>query len=263
MNREELHARLRQYTLPLLTPQKIGDLNGVVELEGSASILEIGDQLFLVTASHVLQRTDSTHLLYPVDGDGAAAAVGERLRFTPGQNEYDIGVLRIDGPAPRAGISRLTVNDLYLEDTPEEVLVVGCGYPYSKNKVRYRSKSFRNKCYSVEWPTLIHDDYAKADLNPNHHIALDFDVKSRPNKENLPKLIGMSGGPIWIRAAGREQVIGVIQYHEASTVMSQQAVYGTKITLALSAIGRAFPDLAPYVPVEPMPEDLVVKERSR
>lgn len=263
MTQEEHHAKLRTYCLPLFVPQRIGDLNGGVSLEGTASVLEVGDDTFLLTATHVLETAQTTHLLYPADEGGLASTLGSlSLRFDPSQHEYDIGVVHLAGPAPRSDVSRLRLDDLYLGDTPQEVLLIGCGYPYSQNKPKNRPRNFRNRCYSIEWPALDHEAYESVGLNPNHHVALDHNFRARPNKKHVPKLVGMSGGAIWTGIEGRDQVVGVIQYHDSEKRADQQAVYGTKVTLALAAIAHVFEHLAPYIPVDPMHKDLIRRGRG-
>jgi hypothetical protein len=261
MEPERLHDELLRYCMPLLIPQQIGDTRAGVELVGSGSVLEIGEDIFLLTASHVVEATRRTHLLYIVE-EGAGTLIGETFTFDPGQDEYDIGVVHVEGPPPRTDIDRLHLQDLYIGDTPEDVLLIGCGYPYSKNKPKYGSKTFRNLRYAIEWPALPHDRYASVGLNPNHHVALDHNIKERPNKQKLPKLNGMSGGAIWTGIGERSQVVGVIQYHDANKRVDEQAVYGTKVTVALGAIAQVFPHLAPYIPVPPMPRHLILSGRG-
>lgn len=248
MSRDELYERLRQYVIPLYLPQDAGNLKGGVDPEGSGCLLEVEDETFLLTASHVLEAGDD--LLYPIGDEGAATVSGDRLRAAPDQDEYDLGFIRLDGPPPDPGIRRLQVKDIFLRDTPEVGLGIACGYPASKNKNRHRSPRAKRTSLSIELPFKPHSDYGA--LNPHHHVALHYDKREWKGRA-VPALRGMSGGPIWLCNRFGCWVIGLVQHY----VPAHKLVHGTKVTLGLGFAAGAFPHLAPLIPVNPPPQELI------
>lgn len=111
----------------------IGPLDGRLSHAGSGVLLEVGDELFAVTAAHVLRGLETPSILgdrrfVSIEGQGFGA-------FADGPDQTDFAVIRLPEPSRNAlaEVSRVRSDQLALDDVaaPDSVYVV-CGYPGSR-----------------------------------------------------------------------------------------------------------------------------------
>lgn len=236
---EDLHL----YSCPLLIPRERYKPSEGYEIIGTATLLSILDDRYLVTAKHVADITDEDHLLYPKSDSEVELFKGDRMRTNPvfetmeaPAKNFDIAVLRLgDVPIhPKfrfLGRGQLAPNEI----VPGDISCVLTGYPGGKNKTR--PKSIYVKSNEVAWyfTTIEPKEYEKYGLDPRYHLAVKHDREvytDKGQKVRPPKMKGMSGGPMWIDAGDGYVLTAITTDH----LIEERIVFGTRIEIAVNAV---------------------------
>ncbi len=168
---------------------------------GSGAFLELGDHVYLVTASHVLNEIDKGLL---VARNGFTDISGDCVRTTPGKGpDFDVAFIRVDADIASEIDAEIIPESKILRSLPIDPYVCFSGYPYSRNKqgkaVRVGSKSFTSYClvYAGDTADVCHADFGKS---PDIHFAFNYveGWNQRGVKTTPPSPSGMSGGPLWL-----------------------------------------------------------------
>jgi hypothetical protein len=160
----------------------------------------------------------------------------------------DIGICYLEGPPPWSRTKHLKTKYFHHGLPSQNQICIACGYPASKNRARYGVSKFSDNIYSIEFISRYIHNHSDGRFGPLWNILMDLGLPNRPKGKNLPKLKGMSGGPIWSIANRIPQIIGVLQYHDDDKIKREQSVYGTNIRIALNLIAKDRPDLRKYIP---------------
>lgn len=167
---------------------------------GSGAFLELGEHVYLVTASHVLSEIDKGLM---VARNGFTKVSGDGVRTSPGEGpDLDVAFIRVDSDLAAEIDAEIIPESKILRSQPIDPFVCFSGYPYSKNKpgeaVRVGSKSFASYCfvYAGDAAEVCYAEFGKSsDIHFGFNYVDGWNEKG--NKTKPPSPSGMSGGPLW------------------------------------------------------------------
>lgn len=228
---------------------RVGDVREP-EAFGSAVLIELAGQRFLVTARHVVDEHLKSRI-HAVGASGYVVITGDF--FCASESGLDVAVLRLEGDLKDelADHVFLTEADILPADQFDGVnLMTLIGYPASRSKVNSQTKKVRTPCYSVGVRVLS----LSGAILRGSFLRKRFRDGRSGLKVTAPDPHGMSGGGMF---AGKVRLGNADKGHEPklaaiSTTWHEHRneVVGTKIAIALVIIrdvyGVAVPEaLAP------------------
>lgn len=251
--------KLMHVVIPLLGETN----NGKPRPVGSAVLLEIAGQHFLLTAAHVLDENDITPLYLP-GKSGFVALHGNSKRTVAPEGDrdldrYDLGYVHLPDnvlesiPAPYWFLP-IPLVDVDCVPTQGQRFIF-TGYPhkavtakYGTTKVHAQIESYTDQ---VCPPSLIQ----RAEADPNCHIVIHFDRKRARDSDGrivTPKeRTGISGGGVWTGQPGVSskglpnlRLCGIMIEHGKKN----QCMIATRIVGVLEMIRRGFPQLSSAIP---------------
>lgn len=175
---------------------------------GSATLMQVDDKKYLVTAAHVIDESAYTTLYV---GGESELVVLNRQRFSitkaPAANrfkdKYDFAIAKLSRTnVQKLGNVRFILETEMLPEIAQPIGLYGAviGYPNTKNKyVKGRDITLPNR----QWRYLGRADSMPQEiegLSPRSHIALSYNKKSRlPDGtiSNTFKPTGISGGGLF------------------------------------------------------------------
>lgn len=231
------------YSIPLCELTDPNDLTRGFDLVATGTLLEVEGERFAVTANHVFDEYEPKDLLYPTSLDGMTTFGGTALTVDPRLAE-------VDGPAQHLDIAALRIGQpvhseyLYLNASQfapyapiaEGETIVLQGYPLTGNKTLPRSRSIRTRKREIEGVSIDHAEYSELGLSPVIHLAVRIDPVG------LPKLQGMSGGPMWLRTPAGLGLAGIITDNPPEAL---DVVFGTRIGVISAALAELAKHLRP------------------
>jgi len=213
---------------------------------GSCVLVDFNGRKHLVTAAHVLDHLDETHLY--VGGEIDLVPFNQKARVTNAlsgnrhDDRIDIAVITIDDKciSKMGQVVFLDEDDILFEScSSDEVVYMALGYPNSRNKRLYKKKGKVSQNPFVYSSTLItkKDTFKEVKAFPEIHYLLQFDKKKSKDPSNntitaiSPK--GASGGGLFtVDGLGRMEtyinpsnnchgkLVGVlIEYHPQTNVI--------------------------------------------
>ncbi|MCW0232938.1 MAG: serine protease [Ferrovibrio sp.] len=212
-NQEDLLSRISEQSARCVVPIFRNVKNGKPEACGTGFLVSKDDDVFLITAGHVISDLEDNHdLFFYINNSTVRHLVGsyrKTLSFDRNHknDRMDTGVLKLDGfNAVLNGTSMKSPLPFYLllpAATPraaKHYLVTG--FPSSKSRYHFPSRSFVSKPYAF-YCISTNSPYVELGLRENLHIALSFDEKDIHagdfgSSVNPPSLKGMSGSPVWL-----------------------------------------------------------------
>ncbi len=186
---------------------------------GSGVLLGIENDIFLVTAGHVLTVESWLTLSMPGAGETMInLRHAEVLTSMPegGNSKMDIAILKFGINMHKYIIDHyniLTLNDILIgyKPQPQETLLM-TGYPVTKFK-KVNSKNFEFHPYKLSTRIKNHSLYAKLELEEGCYILTEYSKKvlDDQNKKFLaPDLYGVSGSGLWaLTKNGVPKLIGI------------------------------------------------------
>lgn len=250
--------RIRDVVLPIYGEKN----NGIPFLQGSAFLLRVHDEHFLVTAAHVLAAYPSSSLF--VRGGGRPIGLNGTFTHTKAEGVIDLAFARLDDRM--IDLARrfrpVTLREVDVHDWPmPHTIFTFIGYPHSVNKANIKAKTLEPviQPYSSHQPLLL-EDYEQLGLNPCAAIAVRFDLSKAQEAETQrvvrPKRpTGISGGPVWrmgnyielYRQTNQEKVVGLaVEFRR-----NPDLLLGARIGLVVEAIRSRFPELSNVLPWNP------------
>jgi len=231
------------YSIPLCELTDPNDLTRGFDVVATGTLLEVEDERFAVTANHVFDEYAPKDLLYPTSLDGLTTFGGTALTLDPRLAE-------VDGPARNIDIAALRIGKpvhseyLYLNASQfaphapiaEGETIILQGYPLTGNKTMPRSRAIRTRKREIEGVALNHAEYTGLGLSPDIHLAVRIDP------DGLPRLQGMSGGPMWLRAPAGLGLAGIITDNPPEAL---DVVFGTRIGVISGALAELAKHLQP------------------
>ncbi|MDO8938461.1 MAG: trypsin-like peptidase domain-containing protein [Methylicorpusculum sp.] len=221
---------------------------------GTGFFVQQQDDIFLVTAAHVLDKAQSHKLYYYTSPGDIRHISGKMVRRTHDgdrRNDHiDIGVVKMSGGMlpPYPDINKYPMDISYLK--PKHLPRSGkhysfTGFPATKTKVRNCNKSIEVVAYSYRSDSIPESEYTKYKVDASTHIVLPLDTKKGYDKNrnltHFPKPQGMSGSPVVALYEEGEAdsivfpVVGVAIEHRAR----DNIVIATDVKYVLEAIHNA------------------------
>lgn len=245
---------LAHHILPLFRD----DPTGKPRRCGSGFLVSAGTTSYLISAAHVFDAVKEGHEPYYYIGPKTKRTLSGSARLTrppSGQSrrydKFDIGVLRLEGPAlpPYPVVEKypLPVNTLKPSALPREgkqYLLVG--FPGTKTSLDRARKQVTTKLYSYRNISCPPDRYSTLGISPQTNIAVSFDRKkslgANADLRMFPDPTEMSGSPVWLlydengpNDPRQTPVVGVAIEHCAK----YRAIIATDIAFALDCINGA------------------------
>ena len=180
-----------------------------MEQIGTGVIISISQTYFLLTAAHIIDKTEygdlfvpCNKILEPVEGLYSCLKIPEDR--TRDDDKIDIGYIKLKNQfAERLhkSINPLSSEDIYfIDDATESVIYTFAGYPLSKSKVsqqRAQSKPFYYSGLSVEKGLYLNYGYNPL-KNIIVHFRRDMSVTQEGDTTFPPFPRGISGGGIFV-----------------------------------------------------------------
>lgn len=248
---DEATNLLAKFVVPLYEEDK----RGRPSLNGSGFFVKAGEDIFLVSAAHVLETLKTKNLFYYI-APGITRKLTGKLLLNPwqGDREYDpidVGVLKLagEGLPPYPKVDKFTVDISYLQPAflpREEKDYMIIGFPASRNGVNPIAREVASVVYAYHNYSIKGPDYCKHGLKADTHVALPLDLKvafdSKGTHRHFPRPQGMSGSPIWVlfdeNASAEERVFPLVgvgtKYRK-----KERLLVGTDIGFVLDMINEA------------------------
>ena len=233
-------------------------------LVGSGTILDVGEQSFLITAAHVLDENTETTLYLP--GNPLVQMTGRGIKTqAPLANRkndtIDLGIVHLERAIADkvVNVRRIAVQQLDLLDIPQPLTSYGfVGYPSSKNKPK-PGRKLQLTSYIMGVLPLASERYAEVGAHPVLHFAGNFDrsevVNRHQQRAQAPDPEGMSGGGVWRlgtyadiesgHAAPALIAIG-IEHHA-----DRQLLLGVRTPFVVASLSACYPETVPLLPSIP------------
>lgn len=255
---EEYNATLESATELLLKfsiPLYVHGIQSRPELLGTGFFVRSGNDVFLVSAAHVLDtaKTQKVFLYYTPEAIRYLSGSMTRSRSRSNRDDdlVDVGVVRLSGghlpPYPLADKYAMDISYLRPRHRPRtDKSYVFIGFPGTKCRVDSVGKCVTVIPYAYRSHSLPESEYISHGLDPNDHVALPLDLKRgfdiAGKHQHFPKPNGMSGSPIIVLYSEKAEdegdvfpVVGVATtYRKGGNV-----VFGTDVSLVLEAIDHA------------------------
>jgi hypothetical protein len=241
---------------------RLAEHGGLPELFGSAVVLKVLDEHFLVTAAHVFVAYENEDLRLPGSRclfkfpDGEFCSTRDpHVHPDPDSEPLDLAVF----PLTPAVVSDLNpdyqvVPIDWVSSAPVDpgATYAFVGYPATKFKVDYP----RKKSGVAEWhwfygKSVGGETYDAVKRHPSNHIVTGF-IKRGMWKDGLrvipPDPHGMSGGGVWVNEVedsdGLPRLVGI----GIEVDMAKGCLIGTRIGHALEMIRAIRPELSAHLP---------------
>jgi hypothetical protein len=244
-----------------------GEDMSTMEQTGSGVLARIGEEIFLFTAAHVLDRLSTGKLFIP-GADGITSLYGPHAFTQPpgntdrAQDKGDIGYFKLPSPLREQlnpSLKPAGINDLLLTDDLEDGdLFTFAGYPWRKSE-KTRNKHV-TELFTYTGHAVTQGEYDKLGYSRVVHIAIRLRLKKtfsvRHNSQQIaPHPQGISGGAVlsWPRSLQERvenpnlKLAGIgHSYHAGDNCMA-----ATRIITFLHAVLKNNPQLKEHIPELP------------
>lgn len=195
---------LTKFSIPLY----LNTSSGPVQF-GTGFFVRRGEDCFLVSAAHVLDKSLSHGLYYYVTPNIIRHISGRLVRSkTNGSRDedtIDIGVVKMTGNMlpPYPDVQKFAMDIAYL--APSYVPRSGkhyafIGFPGTKTKVSNINRSIEAQAYAYRSDSILVEEYSIHGVSPNTHVVIPMNLRkgfdSTGNLIHFPKPQGMSGSPV-------------------------------------------------------------------
>jgi hypothetical protein len=227
---------------------------------GSAVLLNLGDEPFVLSAAHVLDDATTVTPLYVGTHDSVRRLEGRwfRTRLPKSglrqDDPVDVGVVRF----PRGAFSDfdrdsfLSVSELApFQRLHQGSYAVVTGYPCKKQRCIGHLEA---NLYTITAACSGVEDYRTLGVDRSHAVVLGFDQRrswTREGQRTAPKLKGVSGGGLWVLGRPNTdqepvaRLAGIFIEWQAGNV---KRIVATRIEVLLSGIWGHWPELRAFLP---------------
>jgi hypothetical protein len=221
---------------------------------GTGFFVKRQNDIFLVTAAHVLDKAKSPGLYYYFSPNDIRHLSGHivRSKITGDRSDdhIDIGVVKMNGgnlpPYPDIQKFPIDISCLKPSCLPRENKHYSfTGFPATKTKVSNYKKNIEVTTYSYRSDSIPESEYSDHDLDINSHVVLPLNLKKgndrNGNVTHFPKPQGMSGSPVVVLYDHDDSVtktfpvVAVAIEHR----MPENVVIATDVKYVLEAIENA------------------------
>ena len=196
---------LKKFSIPLY----VYDRYGRPEQFGTGFIVRRGELHFLVSAAHVLDRTQSTGVFFYSTPKTLRSLTGRVL--TTGHPDrrnddlLDVGVIKLAGAGmpPYQTVDKLPMDISYLRPSylprsGKHYVIVG--FPATKSRVNTEGGTALVSPYAYHSDPVAESVYEAQGVDARTHVALPLDLRKGTDPHGrirtFPKPQGMSGSPI-------------------------------------------------------------------
>jgi hypothetical protein len=221
---------------------------------GSGVLLQIAEETFVLSASHVLERLAEGAKFVAAMSEGSSLLhVPVPTRRTADQETLDIGFFSLPSDVARElsrfGKHFVRLSELNLTDAPGWAFLSVVGFPLETNFTKHDEKK-------IEVGPFIYGSYLSKQENPSPRTSIMLDctsltIKRRGEDARIPTLQGISGCGIW-RLYGNGDRLGRLDTWDPSwiqligiehRVVPRRWIKGTLIWRLLRLIADANPQL--------------------
>jgi len=240
---DELFEELSFRTRSLFTKSKRNN----PEFHGSGFFTKVRNQLYLVTARHVVEEWSQTAPLFFDCGPGKQICQLEGAEYLvrdSNGSEVDAAIIELSTRASARVDEGLVVPVSLLQDEAQGVKAENylvAGYPVARNRnaVSRDRPTITPSLYGIVTVAADERELQRLCRNASDYIALGWNQKVAYSldgeKRAGPKLHGLSGAPIWSIREYEPSVAGIlIEYHGRAC----KIIVGVRSHLILRAVGR-------------------------
>lgn len=222
---------------------------------GSGILLNIKDNIFILTAAHVIDEKKEDILLIPTT-KGLIKFEGIITNFEVPNNEsreddiIDIAFLKFDSSWSYdfdLNLKPINIENINITDKSYETDIYSyIGYPYRKSKIK--EGMFIGDLYQYTGGYISDNDFDKSYFNKETNIVINFNRKKVKDINNnmFPLPHGISGGGIFVHPKDKKQnpeqklkLVGICHtYLENKNIM-----IGTSINFLISSLLQFNPHL--------------------
>lgn len=242
-------------------------VRGKPDLIGSATLLQVEQTRFLITAAHVIDRAMNQALL--VGNPSGFMQIGGCGKLTQPASDSrqadrnDTAVIALDeattsfieeayAPLP---VHYADATDSFSPGKSYEFF--GC--PWRKVDSSKSRRIFEPSIFKFKSESVAETDYASLGLSPHKHITVEFDLKRVVDGNGravvAPDPEGMSGGPVWsfvpVDSSGQKMWTRRLAGIAIRYISKKRTLVGVRINVALECIRMMFPNLSPSIPANP------------
>ena len=216
---EQVQNTARQYAVA------IAGMNSHTEgtVEGTGTLIELGDQVLLVTAEHVISQIEAKNYQGIAFSNGDGKLFSRILERFVKNTEIDIAYVRISRPKQPDSDRQVCSERLMAISAKEgeKDLFFIYGFPGDDSKFWTLLNGIRSKTFTFAANSGVSKDPA---FDPTIHLAIRYDPKHcigiSGKEANLPLPHGLSGTAVWkIPWAQREgtwlpdnaRIVGIVQ----------------------------------------------------
>lgn len=204
---EETEKYLSSFTYPVFAESE----NNRPDLFASSVLIEFKSNIYLVTASHVIDELNKANSAFHVGINGEFVPLEkEFVRSRPAidgeKDNFDIAVYELSRDfVSKHSLNYITESQMLLNKTFKSVhLTCIHGYPCSKNKqvkALKGGKNFKLFAFTYSGKNIEFDDtWAKYGKNSAFHACMSYNaIRAQDGgTQNPPSPKGISGGGVWI-----------------------------------------------------------------
>lgn len=245
---DQASAVAQDQTVPLFRATESSE----PEFEATGVLVSLGGRRFVATAAHVVRalQQGGMHLLIP--GGGGNPLLGDgRMTIGAGsrpwqRDDFDCGVIEVnnaeaEGLGPGRFLDLATCTDVSPRLRSQRFLALG--FPAHTQKKDAVRAVFNVKLTRYSAPQVRQSKYREMRLDPNAHIALEFDhrrIVGNGGRGGRPQFRGMSGSGIWLlnpheeyTSTNRPMLVGLLA---GPTPRNAKVLFGPKVPVLIGLI---------------------------
>lgn len=204
LNYDRFHELVKTVTLPTMARKHHTDQQE--ELVGSCFVCKYGGILFVLNAGHTVDTWSSQHLYIMLQG-GLLYPLPGTTKFQD-NGKMDIAITPIPPTDERLlfdnGVRPFDLAGSYRNSLPKFNYLTFFGYPCSKHEPLANTPRAHLIRYSCEVIRPPFSSKISRNIDPEYHIVgthnsglVDYSDEKGQRQAKLPKLEGMSGGPVF------------------------------------------------------------------
>jgi hypothetical protein len=230
---------------------------------GSGFLLRVEEEIFFITAAHVLHERHACTLHVPgateaIPLEGKAYWTGARRPSKTPDFEHDLAFLALTPELSGAisGTSVLTPADIFVNHRSDRGVLYGfVGFPEDENQPLPDNKFLRKSVYFGCQPAQ-QTAYDWLRYDPRTHFVADFDYQQLVERGGEvvagPRATGISGGPAWTLGRIKDVMFGVSRPSVIGVTIEwwqeKRWLVALRAAIFIEAIKHFYPHLAPRLP---------------
>lgn len=242
---------LSKYVHPIYVEGK----NVTPFLVGSGILLRVAEDVFLITAAHVVDE-NRDNAIYTIGQFGTTPLEGRFYRNASelkdhSDEPFDIGVLHLNAETTIA-LGRVTellpIQCASAQSRPTRRLHLIIGYPHTKNrKLDFRRKKVFPKTFRYYSLLASAKRHVSLGVDTATHLLLDFERRHvmpfGGHDQTAPHPAGVSGGAVWTNCFGEPKLVAIL-----TDWKHRDSFLAVRMSLAIEMIRQVIPQSAHLLP---------------